>query len=268
MSKFTFVGTGAADWPVSDKSFYKDFFTNREARMQQRKFSCAIYKDILIDCGKMAFELLCEQQQDFSKLSHIIITHSHPDHFDAFTLSQLCTRIFPVQLTIWGVKDLEVQLPVCKNLTFHCIECFKPFEIGAMRITAVPSNHWVVETGEQTVNFLIQDIEEDKTIFYGLDGAGIPIISWNELSKYKYDLIVLECTTGCDENDKRAFSHNNVTMVKILAGALRAYKVLKPEGRIYVSHIAATLHKSHKELQTQLNEIDVIVAQDGLCIEI
>jgi len=268
MSVFTFAGTGAADWPIHNDSFYKNYSVQRRERVEQRKFSCACYRSLLIDCGLGTFGLLNEVRQELSALTDVVITHSHPDHFDAAELSMLCEKLAPAKLTIWGAKELQPQLPSCANLSYRQVECFVPFTTGKLRITALPSNHWVADTDEQTVNYLIEDTQEDKTIFYGLDGAWLPIQSWRHLMHYKFDLFVLECTSGRDEMDMRAFIHNNTQMVRLLVGAIRHHKLLKPTGQIYVSHIAYTLHDSHEALQKELDVMGVKVAFDGLSIEI
>lgn len=110
------------------------------------------------------------------------------------------------------------------------------------------------------------DTPSGKTLFYGLDGAWLKMDVGQFLMQHPADLMILDATSGVP-NDYRSFEHNTVAMLRVLVSAIRANKMVKPDGVIFADHLARTLYPGHTAASALLSEIGMQTAYDGLCIE-
>ena len=72
MSEILFLGTGAADWKIEDKGA---FFRRNSAAL--------INGELMLDCGAHIFDFAESAGNDelYTNVKNIIITHGHADHF-------------------------------------------------------------------------------------------------------------------------------------------------------------------------------------------
>ncbi len=225
--KIKFLGTGAADWPLTNKDNTKEY----------RRFSAAIIdNELLIDCGPQIMEALKEHNVDPSNIKYVINTHNHRDHFSEDSLKQL--------------NDFGAE--------FVQIKAGEEAVLGKYTVYAFACNHG---TCQNAVHFIIKDSKH--TVFYGLDGAWLMIDEVQGIKTHKPDLAVLDATIGFVDGDYRIFEHNNLNMV------LEIQKTLKPFVKQFcISHMARTLHTSHKELQEKLQSQNILAAYDGMEIDL
>lgn len=185
--KITFLGTGAADWPLQKPDGYMEF----------RRLSSALIDDVLlIDPGPQVIYALEDLGKSPAKIKYIINTHSHRDHFSQETLSHLES----LGATFILLSDGEVKT------------------VGQYTIRAYKGNH---DTCKNTVHFIITDGE--RTLFYGLDGAWLLYDEVQAIKEYKPDFAVLDATIGDIDGDYRIFEHNNLNMVLEMKKSLENY---------------------------------------------
>lgn len=183
--KITFLGTGAADWPLEKPAGAAEF----------RRLSSALIDDtLLIDPGPQVFEALRDTAKDPAAIRYILNTHRHSDHYCAETVSRL--EATGAELTL--LHDGEVAT------------------LGRYTVYAYRANHSTAET----VHFIITDGE--KTLFYGLDGAWLLYGEIQAIKQQKPDLAVLDATIGYAEGDYRVFEHNNLRMVTEMKRSLES----------------------------------------------
>lgn len=225
--KIQFLGTGAADWPV----------TRWENMTEFRRMSSAVIDDVLlIDPGPQVIEALTTYGKKPENIKYIINTHEHGDHYRVETVEALA---------LLGATFIEFSQGEEKK-------------VGKYTIRAYCANH---STCEKTVHFIISD--GDKTVFYGLDGAWLMYEEVQGIKEFKPDFAVFDATIGDVDGDYRIFEHNNLNMV------LEMQKTLKPYiGKFAISHMARTLHTPQAQIEERMRPYDVIVAYDGLEIEI
>lgn len=225
--KITFLGTGAADWPMERSEEMTEF----------RRFSSALIDDVLlIDPGPQVLCALSEVGKDVTKIKYIINTHEHFDHFCNATITGLEAN---------GALFFAFQSGDIKN-------------IGGYTVRAYAANH---STCEKAVHFIISDGK--RTLFYGLDGAWLLYDEVQAIQEYRPDFAVIDATVGEGEGDYRIFEHNNLRMVLEMKESLTDYI-----GKFCISHMARTLHTDHKSLCEKMEGHNIIVAYDGLEIEI
>lgn len=201
----------------------------------RRNSSLLIDDCLLIDPGADVPNALSTFEKNADEIKYIINTHAHYDHYNEQTLSYLSDAHF------FSMNAGEVR------------------SIGKYTVTALHANHSTCERG--AVHFIVSDGE--KRLFYGLDGAWL---MYDEVSAIKddgIDLAIFDATIGDVPGDYRIFEHNNLNMVVEMKTSLEKY--IK---RVFISHMARTLHASHDELVDRMKPHGIEVAFDGCEIEI
>ncbi len=225
--KIRFLGTGAADWPLERTADNLEF----------RRLSSAIIDDrLLIDPGPHVLQALAEYEIPLTSVRYVLNTHRHGDHFSADTLSALIAA---------GAQFVELSAGETKS-------------VGEYTVHAYAGNHG---TCENALHYLIS--RENRSIFYGLDGAWLLYDEIRGIQTHKPDLAVLDATIGFQDGDYRIFEHNNLNMV------LEMQKTLSPYvGHFCISHMARTLHTDHASLEKAMAAHRITAAHDGLVIDL
>lgn len=247
-----FIGTGAADW---GEKFEQD--------EEYRRFSSMLINgEVLIDVGPLIFTTE-DGAELFAHVEHVLQTHSHEDHLAVRNLQRLCNLR---GRNLWCDENIIKMAYNVRNLEKHSLSLFIPTAIGEYTVTALPANHGTYLEKEQPRHYLIE--KAGKTVFYGCDGAWFLRETWYALRKKKIDLFVLDGTLGDLEGDARIFEHNNLRMVEMMAESIRKQGILTPGGKIIISHISRRAQEKHELLVKRMEKADILVAYDGLCMEI
>ena len=183
--KITFLGTGAADWKLSEHKSLPGF---------RRNSSVLIDDSLLIDPSPDVPDALNTFGKDKDSIKYIISSHRHKDHFSDATLSYL---------------DGATLYPMCAGETKT---------IGKYTVSAYAANH---STAESAVHFIISDGK--SRIFYGLDGAWLMYDEVEAIKAAGVDLAIIDATVGDVCGDYRIFEHNNLTMVTEIRSSLSEY---------------------------------------------
>lgn len=255
-AKLQFLGTGAADWgePTSEPGI--------------RRFSSAMLDEkVLIDPGPHIFKWFdgTDVQKLFGNVECVIVTHSHGDHFCAESLERLAK--ITGKLTVVGNNAIESVMPKSENIMFRGINALECIEISGYRITALPSNHYVEECEKGDTFHYLVTAPDGKKLFYGLDGAWLTNREYRVLRQESADLLVLDCTCGDKTPEFRVFEHNTIPMVLIMVDTLKNFGALAENGKIFVSHLARTLHEPHDAVCRRFSDSGVNVAYDGLTVK-
>ncbi len=112
MSELLFLGTGAADWDINAK----DCFV--------RRFSAALLNgEMLIDCNPHIFHFRDSIKNEalFDKVTDIIITHNHSDHFSVDAVKGIAEK---QKVRIGCDGKIASLIGTHKNIEFNI---FKPY---------------------------------------------------------------------------------------------------------------------------------------------
>lgn len=184
--KITFLGTGAADWPIT-----------KAQGVEHRRLSSVLIDDILlIDPGPMVLDAMKEYGKNPRSIKYIINTHRHSDHYNENTLSVLLHL----------------------NAEFIEIKSNKSVTFGKYTVYAFDANH---STCKETQHFIVSD--GTKKLFYGLDGSWLLYDEVQAIINQKMDFAVLDGTIGEVYGDYRIFEHNNLRMVIEMKTTLNQY---------------------------------------------
>ncbi len=261
--KLTFLGTGAADWDIHA-------FT---PEAPHRRFSSALVNhDLLIDPGPHIFHFAETNGSPalLDGVKHIIVTHSHADHFCPASVARLC---LDRDCTLWTDAAcyrklvLDLGQDTADRIRFVETTLHQDYTIGHYTVTPLRSNHATDDPAENTRLYLVES--EGRILYYGCDSAWIPTTAWNVIRDKAVNAMVLECTCGTTaRNDWRIFEHNTLEMLDLMLQTFRKYGYFADDVRYYASHLARTLHEDHEKTAATLAEMGVTMAYDGLTVEV
>lgn len=244
-----FLGTGAADWTQPDKDGYF-----------RRSAAAVLNGTLLFDCGP-AIRVLAETHPHvLSGVTDVLVTHDHDDHLDVQALL-LLAQTRRIRVACDGFA--RAMIGPHPAIEYVPVVPFVPFFMGEYTVMPVTANHDTVQAGVRQACHYIVRTPDDKTIFYGLDGAWFLRPSWEEMRRHTFDVMVLDCTVG-DRDDWRMFEHNTIPMLRMMVREIEAQKLLAPNGQIAASHFARTLHPPHDETERILRAFHVRASFDGM----
>ena len=248
-----FLGTCAADFSPRLRGDCRDRF-DPDAR---RSSSALLDGRYLIDCGPHTPDALAIAGADAKAVTDLFLTHTHADHFDPANIVSLAART-KNGLRLWVSEDAV--LPEMKGVTVTRMEKFVPYAVTeGLTVTGLKANH-DKNAAPQWLLFTVGN----KKMLYALDGAWYVNETYYSLRNAGLDLLVADATVGDYDGDYRIAEHNSIPMLRLLLPSLRTFGVVGEETRVFLSHLAPSLHRSHTETETIAASFGALVARDGL----
>ncbi len=257
-----FLGTGAANWPRRYPPLKKKL-----ARGQVRGMSSMLVNGhILIDCGSTVLDVMKRYNVNPAGITDILLTHTHSDHLHPGNILAVANArdagLGP--LRFWGDPEALKQVPDSDRIEKRPVGIEQPFHIDGLKITGLASNHHVDDSKETCLIYLIEAAE--TSVLYATDAGWLLTRTWIYLRKKQLDAVIWDATMGEGTGDPRIFGHNDLTMIRHMNQTLASQKVLKPDAKIILTHLARKLHPSHEELEKRLLPEGLIPAYDGMSV--
>jgi|DEB0MinimDraft_6_1074348.scaffolds.fasta_scaffold17354_3 phosphoribosyl 1,2-cyclic phosphate phosphodiesterase len=257
-----FLGTGAANWPKKYPPLEKTL-----ARGEVRGMSSMLVNGhILIDCGSTVLDVMKRYDVNPAEITDILLTHTHADHLHSDTLLALVassdSTLGPVRF--WGDPEALKRAPDSDRIEKRPVEIGKSFKVHGLGMTGLEANHHVAGSEETCLIYLIEGAA--RSVLYATDGAWLLTTTWNYLRKKRLDAVIWDATCGEGSGDYRVFSHNDLTMIRHMNKSLVKGKILKPDAKIILTHIARNLHPAHDVLEKRLLPEGLIPAYDGMSV--
>jgi len=208
---------------------------------------------------------------DYGAIEHMLVTHTHSDHFNAYDLE--CRRSGIAHelhhpMHIYG-NDAVMQRTRAaigrfegERFAFHLLRPFETFSAGDARVTPLLADHDRMET------CLLYVVEKGgKTLLYGHDSGWFPDATWQWLRNRQLDCAILDCTHGYTGN-ARDRNHMCVETVLEAQREFRKENVLKPDGKIVVTHFSHNSKLLHEQFEQIFDPVGIVTAYDGLILYI
>ena len=249
---FLFLGTGASDWQKPEPSG------------ESRAFSSMLaFKKLLFDCSAHVPGTLEKHKIPLSAIDHILITHSHRDHFNVEAIKCILdSRPIGTRALVYTCAAVAETLRSA-GIEVREVEPFRAFNAGEFSIVPIAANHIVTDIEDEIPLHYIVNLNTYSWL-YAVDGAWLPYASWKVLRGWKLDALIIDATIGDGhEGDHRIFEHNSLPMIRIMVETMKKTEVLTPDTPVILTHLARTLHPDQKTLEQSLKE-PFIVAYDGM----
>lgn len=265
-----FLGTGAAE---GFPALFSGSPINREASRRGGK-NLRLRTGILIDetirvdiCPDALTQVHKYPQLDFSRLEHLLFTHSHDDHFAIRELQYLSPNFAPDRresLQIYATEEIHAKVSAETSHFFqeaplqrHALTPFQECSVGHLQVTPITAHH---RTDELCLNFLFR--EGERCLLYASDTGWYSNRTWEFLKGVRIDGVIVECGKGISDNHYDG--HLNLEECVRFKEKLVAGGGLSPEAPFYLTHICHTGLLLHEEMEELCLPHAMHVAYDGL----
>mgnify|MGYP003763728151 CR=1 FL=1 len=271
----TFNGTGASEgFPAL---FCECQHCSRARTMDEKNFrmrsSCLVDDTLLIDFSCDTYARSLYGKLDLTKVRNIIITHSHADHLypsDLFAIMPPFAehnRTMPLQ--IHGNKNVQeivgsriMSRPeIGKYLKFNLMESFVTYHIDEYKITPLPAYH---DLKQECFIYVIQ--KNNKTLLCGYDSSYFPEDAWEALKYYRFDGVILDCTSGAHECPYP--SHMGIPENIKVRKRMLSEGIADEGTKFILTHFAHSFAPFYDDINKIAAENGFIAAYDGFQIEI
>ena len=253
--KIRFLGTG-----------YGECKTKKKTSKDYRKSGGVLIDDkILIDAPLDIFEVADELglSDILSKVSDVLISHSHPAHFSPDAVSRLSER---KRLNVYATRPVLSAITPSQNLALFEITQFTKFQLSEYEILTLPTNHKTDFADEKCLNFIISG---EKTLFYALDGGFINTDAFRALKAYKLDAVIADTALEIEGASEKNLYHNDIHTVARIRDIFVSAKISHENTKFILSHIPSPRRRAiHEELAPIAKEYGLTLAYDGYFLRI
>jgi len=234
--------------------------------------SLMIDDELLVDFGPDLLSYTLKYDIHFSQIKTLLITHSHHDHLFMYNFNYLLPETGTILTKPPDLKIICSQ-DIYKKIKNHSekyekdtpwkIKVIKEFKTTFSRhfkITALPATHMVNE--EKALFYIVQ--KENKTILLAFDTGMWGEEIWHFLKNYFFDIIVLDETMGY----KNYREHLNIKEIFIIKEKFINQKTINQNSLVIVTHISHNYNPCYSKLKEIFNSEGIIVAFDGMEINI
>ena len=244
--KLLFLGTGAADYS----------WKNYGAPGVLGSTAALLEEHILIDCGPTVSAAMERFGVDFGKVTTIVNTHSHGDHFNPEQVKKIVSGR---TVDFYGTPQACAKVQdFCR---VHPLTYGDEFEAKNCRFLTLPANHAVTDLREETFNYF--NSCGGKTLLYALDTAWMLTRARRLIGEQKIDCVVWDATMS-EPDDWRIFEHSDPEMFSAIRRVLIQTGNMNEDTPVYFSHRARTLWPEAAEQQKQIAaRYGALLAVDG-----
>ncbi|PZE21584.1 MBL fold metallo-hydrolase [Paenibacillus xerothermodurans] len=278
----TFLGTGAAEGipnPFCQCGICEN--ARRKGGVEVRTRSAfRLNERVHIDYGPDTFAQALKCGINLHALKHIIVTHTHEDHYcvNQLNLRQMARDRGEEPLRIyltspaykWAFERMtKHELSLIKNGIVQLVEIdyLKEYVIGGMKVRAFPGNHRGHGEHEQAANYLIT-LPDGRTMYYAVDTGYYFEDTFGLLQSHTLDLLVMECTFGSHALAPGAEHLDIYSFIRVLETLLQQ-GTINQDTRILATHINHADGLDYDGLQQYFANnapVTVEIAYDGLMI--
>lgn len=207
---------------------------------------------------------------DLSTLKHLFFTHSHADHFAVRELAYLrppfAHDLANAPVKVYGneavVGAIEANYGgVGMPIELHRVEPFVPVRADHLTFTPVRAQH---KLDEVALNYVVQS--ESATVLYASDTGLYDQATMEELARFRFDLLIIECTQGT--LDMPSHLHMGFQGVLELRRGLIESGAAQPDTRTVITHFSHNMRMLHAEMEAFAAKEGVEVAYDGWSAEV
>lgn len=230
---------------------------------------------ILIDFPADSYAHMLKERIDLSGISHLLITHSHDDHFYPF---DLLLRL-PDYGENWGTERLHIygnrhvisylqeagerfsSPDIWSYLVLHEIKAFDVLELEEYRVTALPAAHM-----KQEAAFIFLIEKDGQAFLYGNDTGVWTEECWRGLNGKRLDCISIDCTMG--KGSSRFWGHMGYEDILAVRRRMELEGISDGRTKWILNHFSHNGGWRAKDMEADLSNTDITAAYDGMIEEV
>lgn len=268
------LGTGAAEAvpsPFCKCSTCVHARLNGGANVRMRT-AALINDDLLIDCGPDLVPATQKFGVYLGGLTGLLVTHAHSDHWQPSNLMYRHPAFCPTSiapLEIYGPASITHSLPTSERWlamedegTLHVttVAAGDRWQHRRYTITALPANHH----GETPALLYVID-DGARKLLYGTDSGPFTEEAWSILAEEApVDAVLMDETMGSGQyGEHQSFESFLATRRRLIEDDL-----LADGAQVVALHFSHQSNPPHDDLVAYFEPHDVVVAYDGLVINV
>lgn len=238
--------------------------------IRHRTSSC-IDGRILIDFSADTFSSCAQHKVDLSQIHHLIVTHSHADHFSPVDLHYLLPPFcdHPHPLNIYGNAAVHQKLlnehkenpGLLSHISFYELKAGEAFWIDDYKIIPVPTLH------DRKENCFIYIVEKgQKKLLYAHDSAPFPEETWVFLQGHIFSMVILDCTSV--EKGSHFPNHMGLPDNIAIKERMLSEHIAHIDTRFVLTHFAHTFNPLDRHVSSLAEANGFIAAYDGILLNL
>ena len=223
--------------------------------------------DLKIDLPPDTYMQALRDGVELSKVRSLFITHTHADHYYLHELAMLfppfahdgpALRIFGDRWAIEGIPQTFPNWPQRENL--YTIEAYQKIEVDGAEVWSLRAAHY---PSRGALNYVVR--RGGRTLLYGMDSGWFPDDSWAAQKEVRFDAGILDCTHGAIP---AGAYHGGIDSV-IATKERMLQEGTATEDTVFVAnHFSHNGGLLHEALEERLSPHDILVAYDGMVVEV
>lgn len=282
--KIRFLGTGAAEGApaIYCKCDVCEELRRRGAKEWHTRSQIVIDDGLGIDFPPDAYSHALMQGVDLGKITHLLVTHSHMDHFyahDFILRGYKYTRTPLAPLEIYGNQEVckvffectrrELREEIAKTIIMREIRAFEPFCVGdGYEVTALLAQHSQAETA---FVYLIE--KNGKSYLHLTDTGRLPLSTLDYLENHakntgrKINLVTFDCTF-LFQTAGTVSRHMGLEDNKTMQEEMQRRGIVDGQTRYVITHYSHNSAPLLENLTRAEKEYGYKAAFDGMSIQI
>ncbi len=290
-----FLGTGAAQGfpPVFGRNkFYTDIRKSQREEIRSRT-GFRLGNAHQIDISPDITWQLAQHGLDLYDIEHLMITHTHGDHFaplevfDAMIMtaemretvsdrpvnlylsgpaaSWLKDSYFPSQRNFLTPQILE-QLE--DHINIVSLDFYEQYQAGALSFETIKGFHKALGDEEFSINYLVST--DERRLLFACDTGFYSDETWEYLQGKTANVVVMDATFGTmEDRGNVGDTHLNFATFHAQLEKMSALGFVDDRTTIFATHISCANGKSYEELQAALDGYGwgTVLARDGMIVE-
>ena len=273
--KVHFYGTGSSE---GFPSLFCECEACRQARItggknRRTRSSLLIDDCLMIDFSPDTFAHTIYGGLDLTKVEHLLLTHSHPDHLYSMDIANILPPMARVRqgrkLHVYGNRHVNQALQYTLRNCIHPenyismkeIWAFHPLNLDGYEILPVRADHM---PHEECLLYVI--CKSQKTLLIGFDTSIFPEDTWQALAPFSFDCVILDCTSV----DQDAFFKGHMGFGENLKIKERMLNegMAGENTRFIATHFAHSFSPLHERLTALFQPHGFLPAYDGMEINL
>ncbi len=228
---------------------------------------------VLIDFPGDTYYHKAHQGLPLTDLEHLVITHSHHDHFfpeDLMMRLSAYANEIKSPLTVYGSNTVKegyeraqgLESKEESRLKFQEVFEYEDFNVSDYVFTPLVANH-----GNNETCFLYEIKRNGKNILFAHDTGAFVKSVWTHWKEHKpyFDLIIFDCTHQSSEGASNHMGFkDNLAMREIMLKE----EYVDDKTQFVLTHFSHNGGLNHKEINEWADEHGFICAYDGIEIEV
>ena len=272
--KLTYFGTAAAEGMPA-------LFCNcpycKEARARggkniRTRSQALVNDDLLIDFPADTYLHFLQNGVEGDKIRHLLITHSHADHFYPEQLelrkSPFAHEMREKTMTVYcgeGTFEKLKTAPLADSVTYKKMIAYQPQKIGNYTVIPLPANH---NPGDGAFIYVIRDAEGTSLLYAHDTGYFFEeVFQYIEREKLYFNCISYDCT-NVDIPSSHKNSHMSIDNILEASRRLAEMGARDANTTEILNHFSHNAKPLQHILENRVKDYGWLIAFDGMQVRI